>query len=64
MIKLIFKQHIVSFISKVNKGKPAIGNIRYNLAKKSTVTKYKSFLRSNMEILSMTNLKITHFVKN
>ena len=43
--KLNSKQHIVSAISKVNKGISIIKKLRYSLPRKSLITIYKAFLR-------------------
>ena len=43
--KLNFKQHIVSAISKVNKGISIIKKLRNSLPRKSLITIYKAFLR-------------------
>ena len=44
-VKLNFKQHIDSAISKANKGISVIKKLRHNLPRKSLVTIYKAFLR-------------------
>ena len=43
--KLNFEQHIVSAISKVNKGISIIKKLKYSLTRKPLITIYKAFLR-------------------
>ena len=43
-MKLNFKHHIDSAISKVNKGISIIKKLRYSLPRKSLITIYKAFL--------------------
>ena len=43
--KLNFKQHMVSAVSKLNKGIYIIKKLRYSLPQKSLITIYKAFLR-------------------
>ena len=47
--KLNFKQHIENSISKVSKGILVIKNFKHNSPRKSTVTKYKAFLRLQID---------------
>ena len=64
--KLNFKQYVDNTIVKVNKGKSVITTLRHSLPRKSLVTIYKAFLQPliDMEISSVTNLKIDTFIKN
>ena len=64
--KLNFKQYVDNTIMKVNKGKSVITTLRHSLPRKSLVTIYKAFLQplTDMEISSVTNLKIDTFIKN
>ena len=64
--KLNFKQYVDNTIVKVNKGKSVITTLRHSLPRKSLVTIYKAFLQPliEMEISSVTNLKIDTFIKN
>ena len=64
--KLNFKQYVDNTIVKVNKGKSVITTLRHSLPRKSLVTIYKAFLQplTDMEISSVTNLKIDTFIKN
>ena len=64
--KLNFKQYVDNTIMKVNKGKSVITTLRHSLPRKSLVTIYKAFLQPliDMEISSVTNLKIDTFIKN
>ena len=64
--KLNFKQYVDNTIVKVNKGKSVITTLRHSLPRKSLVTIYKAFLQPliDMEISSVTNLKIHTFIKN
>ena len=64
--KLNFKQYVDNTIVKVNKGKSVITTLRHSLPRKSLVTIYKAFLQPliDMEISSVTNLKIETFIKN
>ena len=63
---LNFKQYVDNTIVKVNKGKSVITTLRHSLPRKSLVTIYKAFLQPliDMEISSVTNLKIDTFIKN
>ena len=64
--KLNFKQYVDNTIVKVNKGKSVITTLRHSLPRKSLVTIHKAFLQPliDMEISSVTNLKIDTFIKN
>ena len=64
--KLNFKQYVDNTIVKVNKGKSVITTLRHSLPRKPLVTIYKAFLQPliDMEISSVTNLKIDTFIKN
>ena len=64
--KLNFKQHIVSAISKVNKGMSIIKKLRYSLPRKSLITIYKAFLRPLIDYgdIIYNQPKMIPFLKN